>query len=173
MSLRCGQPLAILSTRASQSVLRGRITGTPWYRAAGAIDVAKPVHTIQCMEWLHRWRALTLVCGLSIATSGMLPIFAGSAVPHMLFVQVRPEAALSRQGEGTLLLKIRLAPGARAALWSATTCAAPDPGSYMIVRSGIYTLPLSVIPGPSDAGTCLASSDGAFALFLPSGAPAR
>jgi hypothetical protein len=37
-----------------------------------------------------------------------------------------------------------------------------------VVRSGTYSIPLSVVPGPADASTCLASSDGAFALFLPS-----
>ena len=109
---------------------------------------------------LLRWR-------LGVAVVGILPVFAGS-VSHQLFVQVRPEVALSHQNEATLLLKIRLKPGAQATLWNAKICDAPDPGAYPVVRSGIYSIPLSVIPGPADAGTCLASSDGAFALFLPS-----
>jgi hypothetical protein len=101
--------------------------------------------------------------------AGILPVFAASSqVSHQLYVQVRPEVALSYQGQTTLLLKIRLAPGARATLWNAQTCNAPDPEAYAVVRSGIYSIPLSVIPGHADAGTCLASSDGAFAVFLPS-----
>ena|SRR5258708_4562792 len=110
-----------------------------------------------------------------VAVLGSLPVLAGSIsqVSHQLYVQVRPEVALSRQGETALLLKIRLAPGARATLWNATTCNAPDPAAYAVVRSGIYSIPLSVLPGPADGGTCLASSDGAFAVFLPSNAAAR
>jgi len=93
--------------------------------------------------------------------------------PHItciaqLYVQVCPEVALSRQGESTLILKIRLAPGARATLWNAKACNAPYPETYVVGRSGIYSIPLSVIPGPPNAGTCLATSDGAFAVFLPS-----
>jgi hypothetical protein len=103
---------------------------------------------------------------------GTRPALAAS-VSTTLFVQIRPEAALSRQGEDTILLKIRLAPGARAMIWSANACGEPEPGSYIVSRSGIYALPLSIIPGPSDAGTCVASSDGAFALFLDAIAPAR
>src|SRR6266852_254665 len=108
---------------------------------------------------LRRW--------LGIALSGILAVLAAS-VSHQLFVQVRPEVALSHHDEATLLLKIRLAPGAQATLWNGKTCDEPDPRAYRVVRSGIYWIPLSVIPGPTDAGTCLVSSDGAFAVFLPS-----
>src|SRR5260370_32838965 len=119
---------------------------------------------------MGRWRGR-----LGVAVMGILPVFGGSVsqVSHQLYVQVRPEVALSHQGEATLLLKIRLVPGARATLWNAKTCNAPDPEAYAVVRSGIYSIPLSVIPGPADAGTCLVSSDGAFAVFLPSNIAAR
>src|SRR5260370_24985570 len=123
---------------------------------------------VQCLQHLGP----KLFLGLGLTLCGMLAVFPDS-VSHMLVVQVRTEAALSRQGEGTLLLKIRLAPGARAALWRANSCGAPDPTEYTVVHSGIYAIPLSEIPGPSDTGTCLASSDGALAIFLPSSAQAR
>ena len=101
-----------------------------------------------------------------IVFGGLMPLFAAS-ISHQLFVQVRPEAMLTRQSNDMLLLKIRLAPGARAALWNAQTCAAADPAAYSVVSSGTYSIPLSAIPGPSDAGTCLVSTDGALRSFVP------
>ncbi len=109
---------------------------------------------------------------LGVAVASIVCVLA-SSVTHQLFVQVRPEVALSHQGEATLRLKIRLAPGAQAMLWNAETCNEPDPEAYRVVRSGVYSIPLSAIPGPAGAGTCVASSDGALAVFLPSSVPAR
>ena len=101
-----------------------------------------------------------------IVFSSLVPLFAAS-ISHQLFVQVRPEVMLIRQSNDMLLLKIRLAPGARAAVWNAETCGSPDPAAYSVVSSGIYSIPLSAIPGPADAGTCLASTDGALRSFVP------
>ena len=121
--------------------------------------------------WL-RWVKSKLPWGLSIASIAGWPGIAGSA-SHLLIVQVRPEAALSRQSEGSLLLKIRLAERTQANLWNARTCDTPEPQSYLVIRSGVYTIPLPALPGPAGAGTCLASSDGVIVMFLPGSATAQ
>lgn len=117
------------------------------------------------VEWIGCWKP-KLLLSMSIAAAGVWPGVAGSA-SHQLVVQVRPEVALSRQNDGALVLKIRLAGNAHAVVWNARTCQAPDPKAYLVVRSGIYTIPVFVVPGPGDGGTCLASSDGVLSLFLP------
>ncbi len=85
---------------------------------------------------------------IGVVVASSLYVFAAS-VSHQLHVEVRPEAALSRRDEATLLLKVRLAPRAQAVLWNARSCNAPDPGAYRVVRSGTYTIPFSSIPGPA------------------------
>jgi hypothetical protein len=79
---------------------------------------------------------------------------------------VRPEARLDQ--DGTFLnVKIRLARGADARLWSATTCGAPLADTLVISRSGTHTIPLSALGGPAGENICLASSDGTLRLTQP------
>jgi hypothetical protein len=149
----------------SVTLLELRSTATP---------VSRPrTQNSHTLEWMSSGRFTSMLrWRIGVAVVGILPVFAAS-VSHQLFVQVGPEVALWHQDEATLLLKIRLKPGAQATLWNAKICDAPDSGAYPVARSGIYSIPLSVIPGPADAGTCLASSDGTFAVFLPSTGAAR
>ncbi len=96
-----------------------------------------------------------------------LTIFGASrSVTETLLVQVRPEAALSYLGNDALLLKIRLAPGARASIWKAESCEQPLAEASVVAQSGIRLIPLSTIPGPPDALICLTTSDGSNAITL-------
>jgi hypothetical protein len=80
-----------------------------------------------------------------------------------LTLQVRPEARLDQDG-AFLHLKIRLARGADARVWSATACGAPLADTVVISRSGTHTIPLSALGAPAGENICLASSDGTLRL---------
>lgn len=96
-----------------------------------------------------------------------LTIFGASrSVTETLLVQVRPEAALSYLGNDALLLRIRLAPGARASIWKAESCEQPAAEASVVAQSGVRLIPLSTIPGPPDALICLTASDGSIAVTL-------
>lgn len=82
-----------------------------------------------------------------------------------LTVTVRPAVAMSRQGEDTIGVKIRLAPQAQARLWRDETCGAPPQGAYLLSQSGTYTVPLSRVDG-SGSLVCLSSSDGSLHAAL-------
>ena len=90
-----------------------------------------------------------------------------ASVTHQLRVEVRPQALLTHSSADTLLLKIRLAPNTQALLWNAATCNVQDPAAYSVSSSGTYTIPTSALPGPTDSGTCLRSTDGALQSFAP------
>jgi len=91
---------------------------------------------------------------------------ASPSATETLLVQVNPEVALSYLGNDALLLRIRLAPGARASIWKAQSCEKPVAGSPVVDQSGTQVVTLSVIPGPPDALICLTTSDGSIAVTL-------
>lgn len=111
-------------------------------------------------------RACGTLLGLLVLLAGGAQVFAqGRMGAAALRLQVRPEVLLQDRG-GSVLLKIRLARGATARLWAATSCASPSAESTLIAASGIYTIPDAALePGsgnPTFSATevCLASSDG-------------
>jgi hypothetical protein len=83
-----------------------------------------------------------------------------------LMVQVRPEARLD-QHSVFLYVQIRLARGAEARLWWATTCSPPAPDALVIPRSGSYTIPFAALGSTTGQNICLASSDGTLRLAQP------
>jgi len=89
-----------------------------------------------------------------------------------LVLQVRPEELLRAQN-GSVELKIRLARGATARLWVASSCTSPSSQSQVIAISGVYRIPLSALtlvsnyPSLSTMRVCLASSDGTLHDSLP------
>ena len=120
---------------------------------------ASLVHLQLASARLPRW-------GLAFAFTACWSLWSGS-LSNRISVQIRPEAVLLQQADATLLLKVRLGQDARAMLWKATTCDVPNPAAYVIARSGIYTIPLKMLPGPAEAVACFASSDGALAVSAP------
>jgi hypothetical protein len=104
---------------------------------------------------------------LACVAVGMLCVPPAPAASHTattsLTLQVRPEARLDQDGD-FLRVKIRLARGADARLWSATACGAPLADTLVILRSGTHTIPLSALGAPAGENICLASSDGTLRL---------
>jgi hypothetical protein len=110
------------------------------------------------------------LAALACMAVGMLCVPPAPAASHTatasLLLQVRPEARLDQDG-AFLRVKIRLARGADARLWSATACGAPLADTLVISRSGTHTIPLSALGAPAGENICLASSDGTLRLAQP------
>jgi hypothetical protein len=102
-------------------------------------------------------------------------VSSGSAIAQspqangQLVVQVRPEAAVTWQTPGTVLVKARLLPGIQLNLWAANSDNSCSINStpYVISTSGTEIIPLVRINIARDTGVCLASSDGKMSIFLP------
>jgi hypothetical protein len=95
-----------------------------------------------------------------------LPAIAQQISTGQLYVAVRPELSATLDGSGSVQVRIRLAPGAQARVWTSAACAAPSPDSYVIARSGIYRIAVDTLPG-SGAMVCVASSDGRLSSSTP------
>jgi hypothetical protein len=96
---------------------------------------------------------------------GMLLVVAGWAqhfpvTTAQLAVDVRPEAALTWQGDSVVLVKTRLTPGTQARVWADDTCGAPTADSQMIPGSGTVAIELASIGGAGKTLVCISSSDG-------------
>lgn len=109
-------------------------------------------------------RLATLVTALALLTS-TLQLYAPDRVANSsLELRVSPEALLQVK-DGSVALKIRLAPGTTASIWAANSCTAPAPQSQVITASGTYTIPLRALMSGSSNGNasttevCLESSD--------------
>jgi len=89
-----------------------------------------------------------------------------------LAMLVRPEVLLQRQNS-SVIVKIRLARGATAHLWTDKSCTLPSPESQVIIASGTYTIPLNTLTPVNSELTsssnqvCLVSSDGVLHGSLP------
>lgn len=110
---------------------------------------------------------LALLAALACVVLGALSVLslraASQTATVSLFVQVRPEARLLQQGDA-VQLKVRLAPGAQAWIWSDGVCGSPASGALPISRSGSYVIPLSALSSTAGGQICLVSSDGALRI---------
>jgi len=113
-----------------------------------------------------RIRAKVAILVISLWCVSGIVSGASRSATQTLLVQIRPEAALSYLDNEALLLRIRLAPGARASIWKAQNCEKPAAGAPVVDQSGTQVVALSVIPGPPDALICLTTSDGSIAVTL-------
>jgi hypothetical protein len=95
-----------------------------------------------------------------------LPAIAQQISTGQLYVAVRPELSATLDGSGSVQVRIRLAPGAQARVWTSTACATPSPDSYVIARSGTHRIAVATLPG-SGTTVCIASSDGRLASSTP------
>ena len=95
-----------------------------------------------------------------------LPCVAQQISTGQLSVTVRPELTATLDGGGSVQVRIRLAPGTQARVWTAESCAAPIPDAYVIARSGTYHIATSTLAG-NGTTVCLASSDGRLAFSIP------
>jgi hypothetical protein len=111
-------------------------------------------------------RAKIIISAISLSSVALTVFGASRSLTQTLLVQVRPEAALSYIGNDIVLLRIRLAPGARASIWKAESCEKPVLKTSTVSQSGIRVFPLSTIPGPPDGLICLTTSDGSIAVTL-------
>jgi len=109
---------------------------------------------------------MTACLGAIVLLTGAIQLYAQSrSATTSLVLQVLPEELVQVQN-GSVVLKIRLARGATASLWEATSCTSPSPDSQVIIASGTYTIPLNTLtptssnPTSSTMQVCLASSDG-------------
>jgi hypothetical protein len=114
-----------------------------------------------------------LIVMLAALLTGTLELHAQSrTATTALAVQIRQEELLQVQTD-QVALKIRLARGRTARIWSDMACTSPSPGAIVITKSGIYTFPLSDIqpvnknPGDVAGAICLESSDGALHDSIP------
>lgn len=99
-----------------------------------------------------------IVAGLLFVVGGWAQH--SSVTTTQLAVDVRPEAALAWQGDGVVLVKVRMAPGARARVWTDDTCGAPAGSAQVLSASGTVAIELANIGGAGKPLVCLASSDG-------------
>jgi hypothetical protein len=83
-----------------------------------------------------------------------------------LAVDVRPEATLTWQGDSTVLVKARLAPGTQARVWGDESCGAPAAASQVISASGTVVIQLADINGAGKPIICLSSTDGRLSVNL-------
>src|SRR4029077_12907517 len=90
---------------------------------------------------LKRLTVVALLC----AVGGFAQ--SSSVSSAQLTVDVRPEAVLSWQGDNTLLVKARLAPGTQARVWADESCGAPTATSQVIQASGVSVIQLADIDG--------------------------
>src|SRR5258708_2632697 len=95
-----------------------------------------------------------------------LPCVAQQISIGQLYVAVRPELLATLDGSGSVQIRIRLAPGAQARVWTAATCASPSPDAYVIARSGTYRIAVDTLPGNATI-VCVASSDGLLSSSTP------
>jgi hypothetical protein len=93
----------------------------------------------------------------SLASAALVFAASKSASTNLVLV-VREEEQLQLQG-GSVVLKIRLAPGVTARLWGDQACGTPIQTAMVIAESGTYTLPFDNIPYEQRAYLCLLSSD--------------
>ena len=97
------------------------------------------------------------ICGLAQSSSG---------ANSQLLVQVRSEATIARQGENSVSVKVRLAPGTQVKVWAEDSCSSPAVNGQVIAASGTYAIVLEGIIGTGKANVCLESSDGSIRTFL-------
>lgn len=109
----------------------------------------------------------------SMLGSGVAAHGADMTAHSQLMVQVRPEAALETLGGDAVRLKIRLAPGAQARVWTADSCGVPAPNTYTVAQSGIHVIPISTLANGSSSNVCLASSDGSLRTQLTISSPSN
>lgn len=83
-----------------------------------------------------------------------------------LAVEVRTEAVLAWQGATTVVVTIRLAPGALVTVWQEDSCGIPSSNGQIISASGRYAIPLASLRGSVKGNICLASRDGALRTSL-------
>jgi hypothetical protein len=82
-------------------------------------------------------------------------------------VDVRPEAALAWQGNNTVLVKVRLAPGMQVSVWAGESCASPTVDSAQVVSaSGTVAIDIATLGGAGKPLVCLSSSDGRLTASL-------
>ncbi|MBI3667355.1 MAG: hypothetical protein HY236_14205 [Acidobacteria bacterium] len=90
----------------------------------------------------------------------------GAESGTQLLVQVRPEALLLQQDENAVGLRIRLASGTMARIWTDRSCGLPESDTYLVSRSGTYIIPFSAIENKGATTICLSSSDGSISTSL-------
>jgi hypothetical protein len=113
-----------------------------------------------------RGRTAALIVLSTVLLTCALPLRAQSRIASTtLVLQVGQEDLLQLQS-GNVALKIRLAAGRTARLWVASSCTSPSPESYLIAKSGTYSIPFNALepvssePPSGAAYVCLLSSDG-------------
>ena len=109
---------------------------------------------------LKRLTVVALLC----AVGGFAQ--SSSVSSAQLAVDVRPEATLTWQGDSTVLVKARLAPGTQARVWADESCGAPIAMSQVISASGTVVIQLADIDATGKPIVCLSSSDGRLSVNL-------
>jgi hypothetical protein len=85
-------------------------------------------------------------------------------------VRVGPEALVTVNGTQSVAVRIRLSAGATAQVWIGDTCSAPFPAGHSIGQSGLYEIPIALLPG-SGGMICLVSAQDGLAEGVPMLAP--
>ena len=115
---------------------------------------------------LRRVRIVLVAMTVLFAAGSALAQGRSAQANSALAINIRP-AALMQMSAETVNLKIRLAHGAQAYVWTASECSSPAQ-VVVVEHSGIYDIAntrFEVRPG--DKALCLASSDGLIALSVP------
>lgn len=104
--------------------------------------------------------SVRLLCAVIVLAT----LFCGTAVGESrgaasLVLHVAPELKVV-QLSGMLQVKIRLARGATARLWTADDCSAAPANSFEVRASGIYNVPLRQFSTATSGYACVFSSDG-------------
>jgi len=109
---------------------------------------------------LKRITVVALLCAVGAFAQS------SSVSSAQLAVDIRPEATLAWQGDSTVLVKARLAPGTQARVWADQSCGAPIATSQLVSASGTVIIQLADIDGAGKQMICLSSSDGRLSVNL-------
>ncbi len=110
------------------------------------------------------------VVSLALLLPSAAPLWAESRSTILVQVTIGEEARMDVQGDN-VSLRIRLAPGITAQVWSDAACDLPSSGSKTINRSGMYSIPLKELSQFSGVRICLQSSDAALRSSIPASRP--
>jgi len=97
-------------------------------------------------------------------------LMAADAKHSAIAVRVGPEVLVSVNGNQSVSVRIRLSPAAKAQLWIGDNCSIPLAAGYGIGQSGMYEVPIAVVPG-SGRMICLTSAEDGLMEGVPLMAP--
>jgi len=97
---------------------------------------------------------------LALIAMVAVQLMAADSKPSAITVRVPPEVLVSVSGTQSVAVRIRLSPGAKAQLWISDNCSIPLPAGYGIGQSGMFEIPIALLPGGGRMVCLMSAQDG-------------